>query len=497
MSWETVLADISRISPIASLCATALVVMAVDWFLSQKQSRHVGIVTLVGLVVTLVALAGTTAKSGAVSTVFAGRLVVDRLGDFFTWFFVLCALATVLVSLRTRAYAGRRMGEYFSLLTLATAAMAVVAASRDFLILYLAIETVSLPSYVLVGWPRGDRLSTEASLKYVLYGGVASGLMLFGISYIYGMTGTTVIPQMYESGSVSPIGLAIALILLLAGLGFKMAVVPFHSWSPDVYEGAPTPITAYLSVASKGAGFAAVLRIMYPLFCMTETGREIPKVIQSINPWVVLWLISAVTMTFGNLVAIWQKNVKRLLAYSSIAHAGYMAMAFTLSTREAFEAVIIYLMVYFVMNLGAFFTVLFIENATSRCDLDCYKGLIRRSPLLVTVLTIFLLSLLGIPPTAGFMAKFKMFGALIKEGSRPSVWLAIIGIINAVISAYYYMKVVKAMVFDRGEEETPIRTPALDGAVLVVFAAAIFALFIMWTPVQRIAGSIPLDLTSF
>jgi NADH-quinone oxidoreductase subunit N len=498
LTWQEIIRDLMPGLPILLLCIIALLIVIVDWFLPVKRSFCM-IATACLLMGLLLNLAPTAASRplGEPIRIFGERLILDRLGLFFTLFFVLTALACVIVSLRTGSLRNRRLGEYYALLMLATVAMSVVIASRDLLVLYLAIETISLPCYVLVGYPRRERVATEAALKYILYGAVASGVMLFGISYVYGITGTTVIASIYDVPIEKAAGLGLALILILAGLGFKMALVPFHSWCPDVYEGAPTPITAYLSVASKGAGIAALLRIVYPLFCATETGHAIPAAIRRIDPWTIFWVLSAATMTFGNLVALWQTNVKRLLAYSSIAHAGYMAMAFSLMNKESFEAIITYLVVYFVMNLGAFFTVLFIENATKRCDLPAYRGLIRRSPLLATVLTIFLLSLLGIPPTAGFMAKFKMFGALIKEAHRPAVILAIVGIINSVISAYYYLKVVKTMVFDTGDDETAIATPLVDGSVVVVFAIAVFALFVFWTPVQNLAGSLPLNIIKF
>lgn len=506
MTWQEIIADSIPGLPILLLCVIALLVIMVDWFLPLKRSFYTGAVALVCLVVTAGVLivflfhGGPGAAHEALHKpipIFGGRLILDTLGLFFTLFFVLAALATAWVSLRTRSLRGGRAGEYYALLMLATVAMSVVAASRDFIVLYLAIETISLPCYVLVGYQRRERLATEASLKYILYGAVASGTMLYGISFIYGLSGTTLIPDLYQIGPEKAAAAGVGLILLLAGLGFKMALVPFHSWCPDVYEGAPTPITAYLSVASKGAGFIALVRIAYPLFCASETHLAIPALIERINPVTLFWVLSAATMTLGNLVAVWQTNVKRLLAYSSIAHAGYMAMAFTLMNKEAFEAIVIYLVVYFVMNLGAFFTVLFIENATRRCDLDSYRGMIRRSPLLSVVLTIFLLSLLGIPPTAGFLAKFKLFGALIKAASRPAIALAIVGIANTVVSAYFYLKVVKVMVLDEGEDETPFAASALDGALLVVFAVAVFALFVFWAPIQHMASTIPLDLTQF
>ena len=520
MTSERIIADLIPGIPILLLCVIAVLVIMVDWFLPLRKSHYSGVVALVCLGVTTVTLILFLLRIGPEEThqallepmkVFGERLILDPLGLMFTLLFTLTALATVMVSLRTEALRSLRVGEYYALLMLATVAMSVIVASRDFLVLYLAIETLSLSSYVLVGYPRRQRLAAEASLKYILYGAVASGVMLFGISYVYGLTGTTIIPRLFDisgsgahltypngvSGTINGPAAMGAMILILAGLGFKMALVPFHAWCPDVYEGAPTPITAYLAVGSKAAGFAALLRILYPLFCANATGRTVSGLISQGSLWTIFWLLSAMTMTFGNLVAVWQTNVKRLLAYSSIAHAGYIAMAFTLMNREAFEAIIIYFIVYFVMNLGAFFTVLFMENATKRCDLPAYAGLVRRSPLLVVVLTIFLLSLLGIPPTAGFMAKFKLFGALIKDASRPAVILAVIGIVNTVISAYYYLKVVKVMVFDQGEDESQIATGFLNGAILVVFAIAIFALFVFWTLVQRLAEAIPLNVKLF
>ena len=523
-NWDLLVNDMFLALPILLLCATALIVLVVDWFLRPDRSYHAGILALIGLlgaayltthflILPLLSPFGERLYSPPVK-VFGDRLILDPLGLFFIWFFTLAALATVAVSLRAKALDGRRVGEYYALLLVATAAMAVVVCSRDFIVLFLAIETVSIPSYVLVGYFRRQRLSTEASLKYILYGGAASGMMLFGISYLYGLYGTTIIPEIYQmprawdaafglskDPSVATLSqaaaLGLGLILLLAGLGFKMAIVPFHSWCPDVYEGAPTPITAYLSVASKAAGFAAVMRILYPLFCANETGLLTSGVIRQLRPEWIFWTLSAATMTLGNLVAVWQTNVKRLLAYSSIAHAGYLLMAFTLLNGEAFEAILVYLVVYLVMNLGAFFTVIFLENATGRCDLESYRGMVRRAPLLASVLTIFLLSLLGIPPTAGFMVKFKMFGALIQAETGPAVWLAIIGVINTVISAYYYLKVVKVMILDHGEDESPIASGAVNAAIVVALAVAVFALFVFWTPVQQLAQTIPLDARIF
>jgi NADH-quinone oxidoreductase subunit N len=492
------------------LAAVALVVLIFDWFQGPERSHRSGVLALIGLAAVAAMLSRLLiqplltgeAPQGQVS-LYSGRLVFDTTALFFMWFFTLATLATVAVSLRSRALAGKRVGEYYSLLVLATTSMAVIASSRDLILLYLAIETLSFSAYVLVGYPRRERPATEASLKYVLYGGVASGVMLFGMSYLYGLSGSTDIAKIYELGNLygapgAPAGVlagktiafSIAMIMVLAGIGFKMAVVPFHSWCPDVYEGAPTPITAYLSVASKAAGFAAALRLLLPLF--SAPPAEASVFIQRLNPWMLFWVISAATMTLGNLVAVWQTNVKRLLAYSSIAHAGYLAMGFTVTTREAFEAILVYFVVYLVTNLGAFFTVLFIEHTTQSADLAAYRGLVRRSPLLVVVMTIFLLSLLGIPPTAGFLAKFKMFGALVQAATVPSITLVIIAIVNSVISAFYYLKIVKVMTFDRPENEEPIALHPIDGAILVGFATAVVVLFVFWTPIQRLAEGIQL-----
>jgi NADH-quinone oxidoreductase subunit N len=492
-------------------------VLAIDWFLTPARSHAGGVLALLGLAAAGLALFVGAPLTAAPVRAFSDLLIVDPTARLFTWFFLIATIATVAVSLRTRALEGRRVGEYYALLILATAAMIVVASARDFLLLYLGLETVSIIGYILVGYPRRERLATEASLKYILYGAVASGLMLFGISYLYGLTGTIEIPAIYRidptgalahtataaaaaTGGVAankvPV-FALAMILLLAGLGFKMALVPFHSWCPDVYEGAPTPITAYLAVASKAVGFAALLRILLPVFAAVAAGGALPAILETVDPRPLFWLLSAATMTLGNLVAVWQTNIKRLLAWSSIAHAGYMAMALTLLGGEAFQALLVYLIVYLVMNLGAFFTVIYVENATGRADLGAYRGLVRRTPFLVAVLTIFLLSLLGIPPTAGFMAKFKMFGALIEAATRPAIALAILGIVNTVVSAYYYLKVVKTMVFDPADDDAAVAVPAIDTALLVVFAAAVFVLFLVWTPMQALVAAIPLRLGAF
>ncbi len=506
MTWQEILNDLMPGLPILLLCAAAILVIVVDWFLPARRSYLTGLVALACLGATLALLLGlllNLAPAWAAhplqspAPIFGQRLILDRLGLLLTLLFVTTALATVFVSLQAKPMRGQRSGEYYALLMLATVAMSITAASRDFLVLYLAIETISLPSYVLVGYFRTDRRATEASLKYILYGAVASAVMLFGMSYLYGVTGTTTLPDLYRVAPEKAAALGVGLILLLVGLGFKMALVPFHSWCPDVYEGAPTAITAYLSVASKAAGFAALLRVVYPLYCQVETDQAVPLAIQSIQPWTILLLLAALTMSVGNLIALWQTNLKRLLAYSSIAHAGYMAAAFAVLNREAFEAVLIYLAVYLVMNLGAFFVVLYIENLTDRCDLAVYRGMIHRSPLVAVLFIIFLLSLLGIPPTAGFLAKFKLFGALIKSGSSSAIVLALIAVANVVVSAHYYLRIVKAMVFDPPEDPSPLQITTLGGGLLVVLATAVFFLFVFWTPVQNIAGSIPLNLTEF
>jgi NADH-quinone oxidoreductase subunit N len=331
-----------------------------------------------------------------------------------------------------------------------------MAGASNLLMMYLAIELSSISSYILSGYTREAPDSSEASLKYVIYGALSSGLMLYGISMIYGLTGSVdiyTINQALSRGQINDVTLLLAGVLVLAGLGYKISAVPFHFWTPDVYEGAPITITAFLSVASKAGGFALLIRFFKVTF-LDSTAVGLPPgfwaALQVFNWQELLAAISVLTMTLGNLVAIWQNNMKRLLAYSSIAHAGYMLMGVVVLGNDGLAAVLIYFVVYLFMNLGAFYVVMIVADRTGSEDIEEYRGLAARAPFLAFSLAVFLISLTGLPPTAGFIGKLYLFAALL---NHEWIWLAVVGALNSVISLYYYVRVFRNMYLRPGDQQ--------------------------------------------
>lgn len=401
-----------------------------------------------------------------------GMLVVDNFAIFFKLLVCVAALLVTVFSLLSQELeqeAKPRLGEYFSLLLAMTFGMFLMAGANDLLLMYMAIEIVSLSSYAITGFTKNVPRSGEAAMKYVIYGGVSSGVMLFGISMVYGMTGTTNFAEIMTAlsnpaiamGMATP--LTIACLMMLAGLGYKISAAPFHAWTPDVYEGAPITITAFLSVASKAAGFALLVRFVVTAF---------PPAAFDWRP--IIAAVSVFTMTLGNLAALQQSNLKRLLAYSSIAHAGYMLMGLAVATGSGISAILLYFAIYLVMNLGGFFAIQKIAEKIGSEELDDYRGLGPRIPLVGVLLGVFMISLVGLPPTAGFVGKFFLFSALLKGGSTY-LWLAVVGVVNSVISLYYYVRVLKVMYLDKPlnqEASAPIKIDNGSVAIMGVLAAA-------------------------
>lgn len=403
---------------------------------------------------------------------FWGLLTLDKPALFFKVIFITTTLLVIVFSRHSRDLWPMNntadAPEYYALLVGSLLGMNLLAQAGNILIIYLSLEFVSLTSYLLVGYVRGSERSSEAALKYILFGAVASGIFLYGASLFYGITGSLSINSIYQGPLISISG-----ILMLAGFLYKIAAVPMHAWCPDAYEGAPIPITAFLSVAPKAAGFAVLMRVASVL------GMDFgwPLMIAA---------ISAVTMTFGNLAAIPQTNLKRLLAYSSIAHAGYLLMGVACNTQRGNEAVYFYFVAYLIMNLGAFLVVQIVAE-----ELPDYAGLGRRGPygaILGITMTIFLLSLTGIPPFVGFIGKFYLFSAVI---DAKLYWLAIVGIVNSVISLYYYMRIVKAIFFDSVTGETAVPPVGKQlTAILILLALAAVILGLYWQPIANVVASI-------
>jgi NADH-quinone oxidoreductase subunit N len=349
---------------------------------------------------------------------------------------------------------------------------------------------VSIGSYILVGYLKNDRQSNEASLKYLLFGAVATGSMLYGITLLYGITGTTQMAGIREAlisstqnGANAPI-LFIALVLILAGFGFKTAAVPFHFWCPDVYAGAPTPVTAFLSIAPKAAGFAAFIRFFFTAVSKDSGNWESWTQIQFVHWDVVLLAISILTMTLGNIAALRQDNLKRLLAYSSIAHVGYILMGAVVLTVQGLQSIVIYLITYLFMNLGAFIVVIEIFNRTGSFDLKEYRGLYRRSPFLAIAMAIFLFSLMGIPPFAGFFGKLYVFGAAV---NRNMAWFAVIGALNSVIAVYYYARIIKTMTIETSEDIARFSIPWNSQVIVWMMLLPTIGMPLFWSQIQQLA----------
>ena len=459
------------------LAGGILILVVLDLLVKQ---RH-GIVTAIGgaLLLLIVAIVAMNSQQNVGEYLF-GAAVQDGMAVFFR---VLFAAATIL-SLALLTFSFPNEAEPYLLMLSSVLGMMLLAGVNDVVSLFVALELVSIPSYVLAGYHRKDPKSAEAALKYVLFGALSSGLMIYGFSLLYGVTGTTNIPKMAEllasQGSFGMVTMA-GLVLVLAGIGYKVALVPMHFWCPDVYEGSPTPITAFFSVTPKAAGFAALFRLM-PVFTAmggaADRGGSAVATISTVSPpWLtavmLFTVVSAVTMTFGNLGAIWQTSLKRLLAYSSIAHAGYILMGFAAiaafpagETRDlAAMAVMFYLVVYLFMNLGAFFVVDYIERREGSDQIAVIRGWGKSHPLPSLLLAVFLFSLTGLPPLAGFVGKFYLLAALVKGKLFA---LAIIAMANTVVSLFYYVRIVRDMfLYDPEDGSVPAtkRTPSLAVAI--------------------------------
>lgn len=491
--------------PELSLIGVFLVVFFIDLATGRERSAVSGPVAVVGLIVVGLVTLQTQARISGEGVdgirLFFGMAVADPIGTFFKFIFLAATGLTILLSLKTSELRGRRLGEYYGLLLLIAVGLFLMASSSNLLMFYISLEVVSYLSYVLVGFAKGDAKGSESALKYVLFGSVSSGAMLFGISILYGLTGTLdlfLLAQAVQEAARLPV--LVASLLVLVGIGYKISAVPFHFWTPDVYEGANTPMTAFLSVGPKAAGFAMLIRFIF--FGTMSAGEGT----LSAEDWRnFIMVISIATMTLGNFVALHQSNIKRLLAYSSIAHAGYILMGLATLNSDGLFASLFYLAVYLFMNLGAFLVVIALRDRIDREELVAsYRGLGSRYGGVAVLMAIFLFALTGLPPTAGFIGKFYLFAAVIRSGLYG---LAIIGLLNSVVSLYYYARILRAM-FLTGGGETEV-APAPDGqspspvaatppviplysVLLVVLAVPTVVLGVYWSPladwVQRSVG---------
>lgn len=463
---------IRAILPEIGLAVLALLVLVFDLAWRGKEKRNLGWLTAGGLVVVFI-ISLVFSRPGEESVqVWGGMLRHDWLGYSFTLLFIFGAAATSLFAMEIKPLGQK--GEFYLLLLVSTIGMSLMAASADLIMLFLAIETTSIPLYILAGFYKQENKSTEAGYKYFLFGAMTSAVMLYGFSLIYGFTGTTdiyAITEMVVSGEVS-LALAIGtLILVMVGFGFKISVVPFHFWAPDVYEGAPTPVAGFLSTASKAAGFAVLMRVLLTVYADPDV----------IPYWVVVVAaLSVFSMTLGNALALPQKNIKRLLAYSSIAHAGYALIGVAALSELGIASVVFYLVVYVITNLAAFGAVAAFWRISGSDQISDYAALSRRSPKLALIMLVTFLSLAGMPPLGGFVAKFFVFAAAVNAGL---VWLAIIGVLNSIVGLYYYLVVLKVVyLFRSEEEEKPVPLTRTYAMALTILVAGIILLGTLFGP---------------
>lgn len=468
----------------------AMVILLLDLCIPLRWSKHLAWVALAACLLPL----GTVQHHfEETHRLFLDMVAIDPFANFFKIFFLLGSIPVILLSYVSKQLQGRRMGEYYFILLSSVFGGMLMASSTHFLMIFLSLELLSVCSYILVGYLRRDQRGAEAALKYIIYGSVAAAMMAYGFSLWYGLTGSADITRLgallTEGSAQTSIAVTLAaMMLIFLGFAYKMSTIPMHFWAPDVYEGAPTAITAFLSVLSKAAGFALAIRFFHGL-AGSIAGLDAGANAAAIDLWQYLdWrglliLLSIITMTFGNLAALWQTNLKRLLAYSSIAHAGYLMMGLTILGRASeysgAQTIAYYLWAYLAMNFGAFAVVILLENRLGSVHIDSYSGMGRRAPFLAACLTVFLFSLIGVPPTAGFFGKFHLLMGVLTVPEWPYYTLAAAAIINTAISAYYYLRIAKTMYFESPEVDSAVETPVVGRVVVLGMVVLTFYLFFM------------------
>ena len=453
-------ADYVRILPEIVLSVFGMIVMVLEPLLDEETGQKIlGVIALLG---TLAGLGATWLMAQSPGLAFWNMVQVDGFSIFFHVLVIAIAAVVILSSYEYMAVQRIRAGEYYALILFGVVGMALMSSAIELVLIFIALEISSISSYVLAGFRRNDAASAEASLKYFLLGSFATAFFLYGVALMFGATGSTNIARISQALQAGPIPLPayVAVAFMFVGLGFKVAAAPFHVWTPDVYEGAPAPVVGFMSTAPKAAAFAVLLRVVFVI--------DVPGIF-----WII-WVAAALSMTLGNVSAMVQDNVKRLLAYSSIAHAGYLLVAFAAAPAIGTSAAMFYTAAYAATNLGAFAVVTHFANAGERyVTLEDYEGLGRSSPLLAATLTVFLLSLIGIPMTGGFFAKFYVFSAAVKANL---IWLTVIGVLNSGIGAYYYLRIIVMMYMRESRKEVPV-TPvpfALALALAACMAATLY-----------------------
>jgi len=486
--------SLSLIVPEIVLAIVLLVLVLTD-LIFHKDKKFIPYVALAGILITGYFVLNQFGEKGFAfqpALYTYGMVAVDPFGVFFKMIVVVATVFIIFFSFGSEEIIKikDRIGEYYALIFGMVLGMFFMISASDLILIYLSMELMSLSSYVLSGFTKLRERNSEAALKYLLYGAISSGLMLFGISLIYGLTGSTnlyIINSLIQNPHINLFTLAFACLLIFAGIGYKISSAPFHFWTPDVYEGAPITITAFLSVASKAAGFALLIRFIRTTFVSYADANGMWQLINVFDWKTLLIAISILSMTLGNFSALWQNNMKRMLAYSSIAHAGYLLLGLVVLSNQGLLAVLIYFSVYLIMNLGAFLVVMLIANKIGSEDIHDYNGLGITSPFLGVSLAIFLVSLTGLPPTAGFIGKLYLFIALV---DAKMIAVAVIALLNSVVSLYYYIRVLKHMFLTKPEKETQAIITSLPNTILVsVLVAAILIFGIYFSPLVDAAKS--------
>jgi len=477
------LSSLSAFLPELILTAAILLIIVVELILKGQKKIYVAYLSAAAVLISI--LFAYQQFSMDAGQLFQGMIVLDSLAVFIK---IITGLATLIIIFFSIPSIGIR-AEYYILMLIVTAGMYLMAGVNDLLMIILSMELVGLMSYILAGFDKTNLKSNEASLKYILYAATSTGVMAFGFSYLYGMTGETNLLEIQKAILNNPpnaAGLFIAFVLILGGLGYKIAMVPFHFWLPDVYEGSPTPVTAFFSVGPKAAGIAVLFRFLTTVVSHagSGTGSEFLQNLEIHAPLLIA-VLAVLTMTLGNLSALNQKNIKRMMAYSSIAHAGYILMAFVVFNVQGYEAILFYLVVYLFMNFGAFWVIESMTKSLGGEDIEAYRGLGYRSPLVAVSMAVFMFSLTGLPPLAGFIGKFYLFAAVI---NAKWYWLAVIGVLNSVVSLYYYAYVVKVMFLNRDTDAAPVTVSLYHRVLLIIFIVPTMVLGIYWSPVLELTS---------
>ncbi|MEL7207111.1 MAG: NADH-quinone oxidoreductase subunit N [Actinomycetota bacterium] len=464
--------DFHAFAPEIVLVGALVVVLMVDLFANEENKWLLPSLAGLGVLGALVPVL-TLALDGQDRILFDGAYVVDDFALVMKALFLVAAYVVIQLSTNEIAEGDYHEGEYYVLLLASVLGMTVMASARDLISIFVALELLSIPAYMLAAWRKRELKGHEAGLKYYLMGVFASAIMLYGMSLLYGVTGSTRLADIGQTLSSSPDSqpvITMAIVFVLIGFAFKVSAVPFHTWAPDTYEGAPTPITAYLAVASKAAGFVAIINLVFVAFL----GRD-----DVVEP--LMWVLAALTMTVGNLIALRQTNVVRMLAYSSVAQAGFMIAPLAVygdAGEDALTALVSYLIIYGAMNLGAFAVVIAVARKTGSGEIESFGGLFEYAPGLTVAMTVFLFSLAGIPPLAGWVAKFVVFRSLLAAETVSGVVLAVIVAVNSVIALYYYANVARQMWMQpvADDDRTPIKVPFSLVSALVITTVATIAI---------------------